>query len=68
MVQWTGLEQPITAQDAVAEPLAQRLSFERRPPSPAARAALAQAEQHQPPLLVEDMQRVKAGQRPWWAS
>jgi hypothetical protein len=59
---------PITARDAEREPFAERLSFERRLPSPATRAALAQAEQHAPPLLVEDMQRVKAGQRPRQAS
>lgn len=68
MSKWSGLDKPISQADAEREPLAQRLSFERRPPSPATRAALAQAEQHAPPLPAADLALVKARQRPRRAS
>jgi hypothetical protein len=57
--------QPISQADADLEPLAERLSFERRPPSWATRQALAKADQHAPPI---DVDRVRAGQRPRRAS
>lgn len=66
MSKWTGLDQPISAEDAEREQ--DRLSFERRLPSPATRAALARAQQHAPPLLATDLALVKARQRPRRAS
>jgi hypothetical protein len=52
----------ITLADAENEPAHERLSFERRPPSPATREALRRAEQ--PSLLAEDVVLMQAKRRP----
>lgn len=64
MSKWSGLDKPISADDAEQE--RDRLSFERRPPSWATRQALAKADQLAPP--IDQIERVKAGQRPRGAS
>lgn len=68
MSKWSGLDKPISQADADREPPTQRLDFTRPPPSAATRAALAQAEQHAPPLPAADLALVKARQRPRRAS
>jgi hypothetical protein len=65
---WRGLDRPISQVDAEREPPAQRLSFERRPPSWATRQALLRAEQHAPLLPASDLALVRARQRPRRAS
>jgi hypothetical protein len=56
----------ITQADAENEPLADRLSFEKRTPSPETAAALARASS--PQLPASDMQQLKALRRPGSAS
>ena len=56
----------ISLADALAEPEHERLSFDRRPPSPATAAALGKAAK--PELLASDMQQLKARRRPGGAS
>ena len=58
--------QRITQADAEAEPLAQRLSFERRVPSPETADALRRASE--PQLPASDLASLKARQRPRSAS
>lgn len=62
MSKWTGLDKPITLADAESEPLAQRLSFERRTPSPETAAMLRKVEQ--PELLAADVAQMRAKRRP----
>jgi hypothetical protein len=52
----------ISLADALAEPEHERLSFDRRPPSPATAAALARVPK--PELLASDMQQLKTKRRP----
>jgi hypothetical protein len=60
---WFDDLRPISLEEAEAEPPADRLFARPAPaPSPATVEALRRASK--PPMLVEDMQRVKARQRP----
>jgi hypothetical protein len=52
----------ITADSAQREPHTQRLSFARRAPSASTAAALRQAGKQAPP--IDQIERVKRGQRP----
>lgn len=52
----------ITLEDALAEPEYQRLSFDRREPSPATAEALRRAAK--PELPAGDMQQLKQKRRP----
>ena len=53
---------PITAESAEAEPLADRLDFTKRPPSPETAALLRKVEQ--PELLAADVAQLRAKKRP----
>ena len=62
MAKWSGLDKPITAEAAESEPEHERLSFDRRSPSPATVAALRRAAK--PELLASDLQAMRAKKRP----
>jgi hypothetical protein len=64
---WIGLDKPITAAAAEAEPLADRL-FSRPAPRPSSATIAALQNASAPPLLVADLEKVKARQRPRLAS
>jgi hypothetical protein len=61
-VSWYDELRPISLQEALAEPAAERLDFRRPVPSTATIAALRKAEQ--PELLASDMRQMKARRRP----
>lgn len=53
---------PITLESAEREPEHERLSFDRRPPSPATATALRRAAK--PELQASDLRAIKAKRRP----